>query len=403
MSRVVAPSAETPRRITILGATGSIGRSTLALVAEAPDAYRVEALTGFRNVDALARSARIAGARLAVIGDPDGYLDLKAALAGSGIEAAAGAEALVEAAERPAEWVMAGIVGAAGLRPTLAAIRRGAMVALANKECLVCAGHLVMDEVARCGAMLLPVDSEHNAIWQALAGNDPGGVRKLILTASGGPFRGWTAAEMEQATPAQAVAHPRWSMGAKISVDSATMMNKGLEIIEARHLFGVAEASIEVVVHPQSIVHSLVAFSDGSMLAQLGQPDMRIPIASTLGWPARLATTAPALDLCAAAKLEFEPPDDERFPALRLARAALRQGGAAPTLLNAANEAAVAAFLDGRIGFLDIARIVAAVLERAGDAPCEDIDAVVAHDAHARRIAADLLAGMGAEPGPRGK
>ncbi len=394
----MAPSPQRPRRITILGATGSIGRSTLALVAEQPESYRVEAVTGFCQVDALAAAARACGARLAVIGEPDRYAALKAALSGSGIEVAAGARALEEAAERPAEWVMAGIVGAAGLRPTLAAVRRGAMVALANKECLVCAGHLFMGEVRRHGALLLPVDSEHNAIWQALAGSDRAGVRRLVLTASGGPFRRWTMAEMAQATPAQAVAHPKWSMGAKISVDSATMMNKGLEIIEARHLFGVGEESIDVVVHPQSIVHSLVAFTDGSMLAQLGRPDMRIPIASTLGWPGRLATTAPDLDLCAGSALEFEPPDLERFPALGLARAALRQGGAAPTLLNASNEAAVAAFLAGRIGFLDIARTVGSVLERVGPATCDDLDTVLAYDGEARRLTQERLVGMGGMP-----
>ena len=402
MSGPVAPSVERPRRITILGATGSIGRSTLALVAEQPECYRVEALTGFRQVAALAAAARACGARLAVVGDPVCYGELKSALAGSGIEAAAGAAALEEAAQRPAEWVMAGIVGAAGLRPTLAAVRRGAMVALANKECLVCAGHLFMQEVRRHDAMLLPVDSEHNAIWQALAGSDRAGVRRLILTASGGPFRRATLAEMAEVTPAQAVAHPKWSMGAKISVDSATMMNKGLEIIEARHLFGVAEEAIDVVVHPQSIVHSLVAFTDGSQLAQLGQPDMRIPIAATLGWPGRLVTTAPQLDLCAGATLEFEPPDLDRFPALRLARAALRQGGAAPTLLNAANESAVASFLAGRIGFLDIARTVGSVLERIGPASCDDLDTVLAYDAEARRLSQELLTGHRGGAVPRG-
>ena len=392
------PSVDQPRRITVLGATGSIGRSTLALVAEAPERYRVEAVTGYRRVDALAAIARACGARVAVIGDPAGYRALKEHLAGSGIAVAAGAEALEEAAQRPAEWVMAGIVGAAGLRPTLAAVRRGAMVALANKECLVCAGSLFMREVRRHGAMLLPVDSEHNAIWQALAGGDGSGVRRLILTASGGPFRCWSTDEMEQATPEQAVQHPKWSMGAKISIDSATMMNKGLEIIEAHHLFGVPEPAIEVLVHPQSIIHSLVAYSDGSLLAQLGEPDMRIPIASALGWPSRLSTNAPELDLCARSGLEFELPDLERFPALRLARLALRQGGAAPTLLNAANELAVAAFLAGRIGFLDIARTVGRVLERVADAPCHDLDSVLAYDAEARRVTAEVLPLAGGNP-----
>ena len=386
-----APSADVPRRITVLGATGSVGRSTLALVAEAPDHYRVEAVTGHRRVDELAAIARAYRARLAVIGDPRRFLDLKRELAGSGIEVAAGEAGLEEAALRPAEWVMAGIVGAAGLRATLAAVRRGAMVALANKECLVCAGALFMREVRGHGAKLLPVDSEHNAIWQALAGADEGGVRRLILTASGGPFRRWSVDEMAKATPEQAVRHPKWSMGAKISVDSATMMNKGLEIIEAHHLFAVPEAAIEVLVHPQSIVHSLVAFSDGSMLAQLGEPDMRIPIASTLGWPARLSTGAPELDLCSRSGLEFEPPDLERFPALRLARLALRRGGSATTVLNAANEAAVAAFLAGRIGFLGIARTVGRVLDRVADVPCDDLDSILAYDAEARRVTVEML------------
>ena len=350
-------------------------------------------MTGFRRVDALAAIARACGARLAVIGDPSCYRRAQgAARPGSGIEAAAGATALEEAALRPAEWVMAGIVGAAGLRPTLAAVRRGAMVALANKECLVCAGDLFMREVrgatARCFCRSIPSTTRSGRRWPA---NDKAGVRRLILTASGGPFRQWSTAEMARATPAQAVAHPKWSMGAKISVDSATMMNKGLEIIEAHHLFGVPEAAIEVVVHPQSIVHSLVAFSDGSMLAQLGEPDMRIPIACALGWPARLATTAPELDLCARSGLQFEPPDAERFPALRLARLALRQGGAAPTLLNAANEAAVAAFLAGRIGFLDIARTVGRGARAGAAGPCDDLEAVLAYDAEARRLTAEIL------------
>ena len=401
MSGREPPSPERPRRITVLGATGSIGRSTLALVAEMPELFRVEAVTGFRRGGALALIARGCGAGCAGIGGPTCYGALQEQLAGTGIEAAAGEEALVEAAQRPAEWVMAGIVGAAGLRPTLAAVRRGVMLALANKECLVCAGALFMREVYAHGAVLLPVDSEHNAIWQVLLGNHREQVCRLILTASGGPFREWSLAEMAAATPAQAVAHPRWRMGAKISVDSATMMNKGLEIIEAHHLFGVPEAAIEVVVHPQSIVHSLVAFGDGSLLAQLGEPDMRIPIACALGWPSRLCTSAPQLDLCARGALQFEPPDEERFPALRLARLALREGGAAPTFLNAANEAAVAAFLADRIGFLDIARIVERVLARGPAGPCDDLDAVLCHDSEARRLTAESLLSAGDAPVPR--
>jgi 1-deoxy-D-xylulose-5-phosphate reductoisomerase len=389
------PSPERPRRVTILGATGSIGRSTLALIAEAPELYRVEAVTAHRQVEALAEIARAHGARLAVVGDPARYPALKDLLAGTGIEVAAGEGALVEAAARPAEWVMAAIVGTAGLRPTLAAVRRGAVVALANKECLVSAGALFMREVALHGAALLPVDSEHNAIYQALAGSDRRWVRRLILTASGGPFRAWTLERMARATPEEATAHPNWSMGAKISIDSATMMNKGLELIEAHHLFGVPEDAIEVVVHPQSIVHSLVGFTDGSFLAQLGEPDMRIPIAYALAWPGRLATTAPELDLCARARLDFAPPDPERFPALGLARHALRRGGGAPTILNAANEVAVAAFLARRIGFLDIARVAAEALERLPGRMCEDLAAVDALDAEARRVAALAVAAIG--------
>lgn len=395
MSGHVAPSAARPRRITILGATGSIGRSTLALVAERPELYRVEAVTAFSRADALAALARACGARLAVIGDPSHYGELKELLSGSGVEVAAGAEAVVDAARRPAEWVMAGIVGAAGLRPTLAAVDRGAMVALANKECLVCAGALFMRQVRQHGAVLLPVDSEHNAIWQALGGRNAAGVRQLILTASGGPFRRWSTSDMAHVTPEQAVRHPRWSMGAKISVDSATMMNKGLEIIEAQRLFDVADEAIEVLVHPQSIVHSLVEFTDGSMLAQLGEPDMRIPIASTLAWPGRLETGAPRLDLCTRSGLEFEQPDLDRFPALRLARIALRQGRGAPTVLNAANEVAVAAFLARQIGFLGIAETVQRVLDRFADAVCDDLEAVLACDAEARRSAAEVVRSLG--------
>jgi 1-deoxy-D-xylulose-5-phosphate reductoisomerase len=401
VTRHAPPAADRPRSVTILGATGSVGRSTLALVDEAPERFRVEAVTAWRQVPELAATARRCGARLAVVGDAERYAELKDALGGSGIEAAAGDEAVVEAAKRPADWVMAGIVGAAGLRPTLAAVRRGAIVALANKECLVCAGSLFMREVRRHQAVLLPVDSEHNAIWQALAGSDRAAVRRLILTASGGPFRRWSMVEMARATPEQAVKHPNWSMGAKISVDSATMMNKGLEVIEAHHLFGVAEPSIDVVVHPQSVIHSLVSFTDGSLLAQLGEPDMRIPIAYALGWPGRLATAVAELDLCARSGLEFEPPDPERFPALRLARVALREGGAAPTILNAANEVAVAAFLARRLDFLGIARTVGQVLERLTGPPGADLEATVAYDAEARRLAAEIVAsspGAGAPP-----
>ena len=384
---------ETPRSVSVLGATGSVGRSTLDLIARTPGRYRVEALTAHRNVEGLAQAALRHRARFAVIGEPAGYPRLKDLLAGSGVEVAAGADALIEAAARPAEWVMAAIVGAAGLKPTLTAVRRAAMVALATKECLVCAGALLMAEVARSGAVLLPVDSEHNAIFQALRGEAAGSVERLILTASGGPFRHRPLAEMARVTPDEAVAHPNWSMGAKISVDSATMMNKGLELIEAVHLFGVAQDRIEILVHPESIVHSLVAFQDGSVLAQLGQPDMRIPIAYTLGWPERIAAPTPRLDLAAIGRLTFEAPDHARFPALGLAAQALRQAGTAPTVLNAANEIAVEAFLAGRIGFLEVAAVVEAVLQACDCRAADSLDDVLEVDAEARRRAGELVAG----------
>jgi 1-deoxy-D-xylulose-5-phosphate reductoisomerase len=387
----LALSLRRPRRITVLGATGSIGRQTLSLVREAPGRFEVEALTAHQDAEGLAAAAIAHGARLAVVADPTRYRALERALAGSGIEAAAGPEAVAEAAARPADWVMSAIVGAAGLAPTLAAVRRGAMVALATKESLVCAGRLLMAEVARSGSLLLPVDSEHNAIFQALKGEPASCVERLILTASGGPFRSRPLAEMARVTPAEAIAHPNWSMGAKISVDSATMMNKGLELVEAHHLFALPEDQLDILVHPESIVHSLVAFRDGSCLAQLGQPDMRIPIAHTLGWPERLEAPTPRLDLAQVARLTFEAPDPVRFPALRLARQALRAGGSAPTVLNAANEVAVAAFLGGRIGFLDIAAVVEEVLEQT-DAPSAGcLEEVVALDYDARRRADDRI------------
>ncbi len=379
----------TVRRVTILGATGSVGSSTIDLVARDRERFPVEALTAHRNAERLAREARRLGARFAAVADPEAWPVLRDALAGTGIEAAAGPEAVVAAAARPAEWVMAGIVGAAGLAPMMAAIERGALVAFANKECLVCAGDLVTAAARQHGARLLPVDSEHNAIFQVL--QQMRDVDRLILTASGGPFRDWPRERMATVTPEQAVAHPVWSMGAKISVDSATMMNKGLEIIEASHLFGMPGERIDVLVHPQSIVHSLVAYRDGSVLAQLGTPDMRIPIAHALAWPGRIDTPAARLDLAARGTLTFEPPDPVRFPALRLARAALAEGGAATTVLNAANEVAVAAFLDRRIGFLDIERVVEQTLAAAPRRPHLSLGAVTETDAEARRIAASFL------------
>ncbi|MBM3559894.1 MAG: 1-deoxy-D-xylulose-5-phosphate reductoisomerase [Alphaproteobacteria bacterium] len=383
------------RRITVLGATGSVGRSTLDLVGRNPRMFAVEALTAWRDVAGLAELAIRFRPRLAVVADAGRLADLRAALTGTGIASAAGAEAVVEAASRPAELVMAAIVGSAGLAPTLAAIRRGAIVALANKECLVSAGDTMLAEVRRCGATLLPVDSEHNAIFQVFDAAQPESVEKLILTASGGPFRTFSRAQMACVTPAQAVAHPNWSMGAKISVDSATMMNKGLELIEAARLFSVPADAIEILVHPQSVVHSMVAYVDGSVLAQLGAPDMRTPIAHALAWPRRMATPAPRLDLASIRNLSFEAPDTERFPALRLAREVLAAGHGAPAVLNAANEVAVAGFLAGRIGFLEIAAIAEATLDALGAPAVDDLAAVFDVDAAARRHADGLVAGAG--------
>ncbi len=387
---------DAPRSVTILGSTGSVGTQTVDLVSRDPERFPVEALTANRNVALLARQARELKARLAVVADPAAYAELKSLLSGTGIEVAAGSDAVAAAAERPADWVMAAIVGAAGLEPTLAAVRRGAIVAFANKEVLVCAGALMMDEVKAHGATLLPVDSEHSAIYQVFDFDRTDSVARLILTASGGPFRTRDRAFMAAATREQAVAHPTWDMGAKISVDSATMMNKGLELIEAHFLFGIPEERIDVLVHPQSVIHSLVEYVDGSVLAQLGTPDMRTPIAYALGWPARIATPAERLDLVKAATLTFEAPDPVRFPALRLARAALQSGGGAPTILSAANEVAVQAFLDRRIGFLDIERIVEETLTALPHRPLRDLAAVREADADARRDAAGRVAAIGA-------
>lgn len=380
-----------PRRVTILGSTGSVGCNTIDLIEREADAYAVEALTANRNVELLAEQARRLRPRMAVVADPDCYGALKAALAGTGITVAAGSDALVEAAALPAEWVMAGIVGAAGLEATLASLRSGAVVGLANKECLVCAGDIVMAEIERSGATLLPVDSEHSAIFQVFDFDQVDRVDRIILTCSGGPFRNRTIAEMENVTPREAVAHPNWDMGAKISVDSATMMNKGLEVIEASHLFPIDAARVEIVIHPQSVIHSMVEYVDGSILAQMGTPDMRTPIAYALGWPERIPAPAKRLDFTTLGDLTFEGPDPARFPALRLAREALQQGGGAPTVLNAANEVAVHAFLDGRTGFLEIARTVEKTLEKIGACSVQTIQEVREVDAEARRAAAEFL------------
>ena len=380
-----------PRRVTILGSTGSVGRNTLDLISRNLESFEVEALSANSQVELLAEQAKKVGARLAVVADESRYGDLKAALAGTGIETAAGHAAVTEAAERPAEWVMAAIVGAAGLESTMAAVRRGTVVALANKETLVCAGPLMTAEVMRSQATLLPVDSEHNAIFQVLDAERPAAVDRIILTASGGPFRTLSREAMADVTPAQAVAHPNWDMGAKISIDSATMMNKGLEIIEAQHLFGLSAERIDVLVHPQSVIHSMVAYVDGSVLAQMGQPDMRTPIAYTLAWPERMAAPVERLDLVAVGQLTFETPDPARFPALRLAREALQAGGSAPTILNAANEIAVRAFLEGSIGFLDIAKVVEDTLQGMPVQPLLSLGDVRSVDGEARAAASQRI------------
>ncbi len=382
-----------PKSLTILGATGSIGCNTIDLIERHPENYRVVALTAYNSFETLAEQARRLRPEVVVIGEEHHYRDLKSDLSGTGIEVAAGQQALIEAAMRPAEWVMAAIVGAAGLAPTLAAIQRGAMIALANKETLVCAGELMMAEVARCGATLLPVDSEHNAIFQVLEQDRAETIERIILTASGGPFRDWSLEAMAAATPEQAVAHPNWQMGAKISVDSATMMNKGLEMIEAHYLFAMPEPQIDVLVHPQSVVHSMVAYRDGSVLAQMGQPDMRTPISYTLAWPARMAVLVERLDLAAIGQLSFEAPDPSRFPALRIAREALGVGNGAPTVLNAANEVAVEGFLARKLGFLDIAKVVERTLEAMPERPARTIEDVWELDREARRRAA-AMAGL---------
>jgi len=390
----------TPRRVTILGSTGSVGVSTLDLFEQAKVEVEVVALVGGRNAAKLAEQALRWRPQVAVIADPEALPELRDRLAGSGIATGAGPSATVEAAAAGAQWVMSAIVGFAGLAPTLAAARSGAVIALANKESLVCAGPALLRAAKLAGGAVIPVDSEHSAIFQVLDPGCRGQVSRLILTASGGPFRGWTREAMATVTPEQAVAHPNWNMGAKISVDSATMMNKGLEVIEAAYLFAMAPELIDILIHPQSIVHSMVEYADGSTLAQLSPPDMRGPIACAFAWPDRLPWPAPRLDLVTAGPLTFEAPDMERFPALGLAKAALAAGGGAPAALNAANETAVAAFLDRKIGFLDIAAAVAETLDRmeagrlyaVGNDPLESARD---NDATARRIAGDVVANLG--------
>ena len=380
------------RTVTILGSTGSVGRSTVDLLLAAPGRYRVRALVGGRNARLLAEQARALGAELAVLGEETALPELRAALTGTRIEAAAGAGAVRDAASLPADWTMAAIVGAAGLPATLAAIKQGRAVALANKEALVSAGDVMLRAVRDAGATLLPVDSEHNAVFQALAEGNRAAVERIVLTASGGPFRTATREEMAAATPEAALRHPTWSMGAKITIDSATLMNKGLELIEAARLFALPEQQIGVLIHPQSVVHGMVCWQDGSVLAQLGSPDMRIPIAHALAWPGRIATASPRLDLARLAQLDFEEPDEARFPALRLARDALRAGGGAPTILSAANEVAVELFLGRRLGFTAIADLAASVLDRLGAPEAASLEAVLDLDAAARRAASSLAA-----------
>lgn len=386
------------RRITVLGSTGSIGVSTLSLFEESGAEVEIVALTAGRNVAKLAEQALRWRPRLAVIQDETQLPALREQLQGSGIETAGGTDAVTAAAEMDADWVMSAIVGAAGLAPTLAAAKRGAVVALANKESLVCCGPSLLQIAREAGGVVIPVDSEHSAIFQVLQQPCLDKVSRLILTASGGPFRTWDQAAMRAASREQAVAHPNWSMGAKISIDSATMMNKGLEMIEASYLFAMEENQIDVLVHPQSIIHSMVEYADGSTLAQLGPPDMRAPIACAYAWPDRLAWPAPKLDLAAIGQLTFEDPDLERFPAIDIARQALRAGGRAPAAMNAANEVAVGAFLDRRIGFLDIAEAVRSSLDRLnggwdlkGEPGGDELEAAMMIDASARRVAAEVV------------
>lgn len=381
------------RTVTVLGSTGSIGTSTVDLLLSEPERFDVDTLTAHRNVDLLVQQARQLRARTAVIADETLYDDLKKALSGTGITPQAGEQALVEAASGDAGWVMSALVGACGLKPTLAAIRQGKTVALANKECLVCAGDLMMAEVQKSGATLLPVDSEHNAIFQVLDMQSPEKISRLILTASGGAFLSRSRAELKGITPEQAVKHPNWSMGRKISVDSATMMNKALELIEAHYLFAMPPEKIDVVIHPQSVIHSMVEYVDGSVLAQMGAPDMRTPIAYTLAWPTRMKSTGQKLDLTKTLNLSLQPADEDRFIALSLARRAMRLPGGA-TVLNAANEVAVAAFLEGKLSFDKIEQVTEMALEKIDFEPISDIEAVLELDKRSRMLAQDCLSAL---------
>jgi 1-deoxy-D-xylulose-5-phosphate reductoisomerase len=388
-------AATSVRRVTVLGATGSIGDSTMDLIRAAPERYQVEALTANTNVEGLVKLAKEFRARFVAVADASKLAELRSALAGTGIQCGAGDSAVVEAAERPSDWLMAAVAGAAGLKPALAAVDRGATIALANKECLVCAGDFFMQRAAKAGACILPADSEHNALFQALGSGSREELTRVIITASGGPFRTWAAADIEQATLAQALKHPNWSMGQKITIDSASMMNKGLEVIEASYLFALTPDEIDVLVHPQSIVHGMVEFRDFSVMAQLGSPDMRTPIAHCLGWPDRIPGRAAPLDLAKIGTLTFDAPDYDRFPGLKLAYDALRAGHGATTVYNAANEIAVAAFIAQKIRFGAIARLVEATMNewvRSGNsAPLSSADDAIAVDHSARKMAATLL------------
>lgn len=379
------------KRLTILGSTGSVGTQTLDLVAQHPDAYEICALVGGRNVTLLAQQARQFRPQVTVISDESLLPALRAALADTNLHVAGGRAAVLEAAGRPVDWTMCAITGVVGLEPTLAAVRHGGTIAFACKESLVSAGDVFLREVEKAKATLLPVDSEHNAVMQAMADGNGKAIDKIVLTVSGGPFRNFSLEEMRGVTPEAALKHPVWSMGAKISIDSATMFNKGLEVIEAARLFNLPSEKIEVLGHPQSVIHGMVCYTDGSVLAQLGSPDMRIPIAHTLAWPQRLATNVKRLDLVQASKLEFFAPDETRFPALRLAREALQAGAGAPAVLNAANEVAVAAFLERKIGFLEIAGVVEAVMQKLGAPALPDLESVLAVDAAARAQASALV------------
>ena len=380
--------------ITILGSTGSIGTNTLDLIGRNPEKYSIKALTANSNVAALAKQAISYDAEMAVIADENKYSDLKEALSGTNIIVAAGVEALNEAADMSADWVMSSIVGAAGLRPTLTAIRRGATIALANKECLVCAGEFMMQQVDESGATILPVDSEHNAIFQIFDFDEPEKIEKVTLTASGGPFWNKNLTDMQNITPEQAVNHPNWSMGAKISVDSATMMNKGLELIEAYYMFPIEKDQLDIIIHPESIIHSMVSYIDGSVLAQLGTPDMRTPISYTLGWPHRMNTPSKKLDLTEIGQLIFIRPDEVKFPSIKITREVLQKGGSAPTILNASNEIAVEAFLEGRIGFLDITKVVEKTLNTIEVHQMTCLTDVQEIDENARIVSGEIVEGL---------